>query len=224
MFLNIQNLKKAYEEEVIFDGFNMSLYEHEITCVLGPSGVGKSTLFNMIANIETYDSGTIEGLAHKRIAYVFQEDRLLEWKNVYDNIAFVIAEEKNIRMRVEEAIRSVKLTGYENYYPKELSGGMRQRVSLARAFVYKPDLMLMDEPFKGLDIALKEGIIDDFEAHWQKNKYCVIMSTHDIEEAIRLAQRIIVLGKKPVVAMADIDAKEMDKGHLRRQIKKHLEE
>ncbi len=101
---------------------------------------------------------------------------------------------------------------------------MRQRVSLARAFVYKPDLMLMDEPFKGLDIALKEGIIDDFEAHWQKNKYCVIMSTHDIEEAIRLAQRIIVLGKKPVVAVADIDAKEMDKDHLRCHIKKHLEE
>ncbi len=224
MFLNIRNLKKAYQDKVIFDGLNLSFHEHEIACVLGPSGVGKSTLFNIIAKIESYDSGSIEGLDHKRIAYVFQEDRLLEWKNVYDNIAFVIAEEKDIRSRVDEAIGSVKLTGFENYYPSELSGGMRQRVSLARAFVYKPDLMIMDEPFKGLDIALKEDIIDDFEAHWQKNKYCVIMSTHDIEEALRLAQRVIILGKEPAVVVADIDCRTMDKNELRERIKNYFED
>lgn len=224
MSLNIQNLRKAYQGEVIFDGLNITFREHEITCVLGPSGVGKSTLFNIIAKIETYDSGSIEGIEGKRIAYVFQEDRLLEWKNVYENIAFVIAEQKNIRSRVEEAIRSVKLTGFENYYPRELSGGMRQRVSLARAFVYNPDVMIMDEPFKGLDIALKEDIIDDFEAHWQKNQYCVMMSTHDIEEALRLAQRILILGKKPAVVVADFDTKGMDKDELRERIKNYFED
>lgn len=224
MPIKITDLKKSYGENIIFDGLNIEFKDGRISCVLGPSGVGKSTLFNIISNIESYNFGAIEGADGKRIAYVFQEDRLLEWKNVYENIAFVIADEKDIKHKVEQAIKSVKLTGYEKYYPKELSGGMRRRVALARAFVYKPDIMILDEPFKGLDIALKEDIIKDFYREWEKNKICVIMATHDIDEAIYLADSIFILSKKPAVVKVEIDAKAVSKETLESIIREHLEE
>ncbi len=224
MPIKITDLKKSFNDNVIFDSLNIEFKDGEISCVLGPSGVGKSTLFNIISKIESYDSGLIEGAEHKRIAYVFQEDRLLEWKNVYENIAFVIADEKDVKHRVDEAIKSVKLTGYEKYYPKELSGGMRRRVALARAFVYNPDIMILDEPFKGLDIALKEDIMRDFYTEWEKNKICVIMATHDIDEAIYLADSIFILSKKPAVVKVQIDAKTVSEESLESTIREHLEE
>jgi len=224
MPIKITDLKKSFKDNIIFDGLNIEFKDGSISCVLGPSGVGKSTLFNIISKIESYDSGLIEGVDKKRIAYVFQEDRLLEWKNVYENIAFVIADEKDIKHRVDEAIINVKLLGYEKYYPKELSGGMRRRVALARAFVYNPDIMILDEPFKGLDIALKEDIMKDFYEEWEKEKFCVIMATHDIDEAIYLSDTIFILSKKPAVVKAQIDAKAISKDTLESIIREHLEE
>ncbi|MEL7570413.1 MAG: ATP-binding cassette domain-containing protein [Eubacteriaceae bacterium] len=224
MPIKVTDLKKSFGDNIIFDGLNIEFKDSRISCVLGPSGVGKSTLFNIINKIESYNAGTIEGADKKRIAYVFQEDRLLEWKTVYENIAFVIADEKDVKHRVDEAIKSVKLTGYEKYYPKELSGGMRRRVALARAFVYNPNIMILDEPFKGLDIALKEDVMNDFYEQWKKNKFLVIMATHDIDEAILLADDIFILSKKPAVVKAEIDAKTMSKDTLESIIREHLEE
>lgn len=224
MPIKVTDLKKTFSDNIIFDGLNIEFQDSRISCILGPSGVGKSTLFNIISKIESYDGGTIEGADKKRIAYVFQEDRLLEWKTVYENIAFVIADEKDVKHRVDEAIKSVKLTGYEKYYPKELSGGMRRRVALARAFVYNPDIMILDEPFKGLDIALKEDVMNDFYEQWKKNKFLVIMATHDIDEAVLLADDIFILSKKPAVVKFEIDAKTMSKDTLESIIREHLEE
>ncbi len=224
MPIKVTDLKKSFGDNIIFDGLNIEFKDSRISCVLGPSGVGKSTLFNIISKIESYNAGTIEGADKKRIAYVFQEDRLLEWKTVYENIAFVIADEKDVKHRVDEAIKSVKLTGYEKYYPKELSGGMRRRVALARAFVYNPDIMILDEPFKGLDIALKEDVMNDFYEQWKKNKFLVIMATHDIDEAVLLADDIFILSKKPAVVKVQIDAKTMSKDTLESIIREHLEE
>jgi NitT/TauT family transport system ATP-binding protein len=224
MSIKINNLKKSFNDNIIFNGLNIQFNDNEISCILGPSGVGKTTLFNILTKIDSYDSGTITGTEKKRIAYVFQEDRLLEWKNVYENIAFVIADEKDVKRRAEEAIHMVRLTGYEHYYPKELSGGMRQRVSLARAFVYDPHILILDEPFKGLDIALKEDIIEDFTTQWKKGKYTVLMSTHDIEEAIILAQRIFILSKKPAVLKTEIDVSKLNDVEIRNIIREHLEE
>ncbi|NMC56638.1 MAG: ATP-binding cassette domain-containing protein [Eubacteriaceae bacterium] len=224
MPIKVTDLKKTFSDNIIFDGLNIEFQDSRISCILGPSGVGKSTLFNIISKIESYDGGTIEGADKKRIAYVFQEDRLLEWKTVYENIAFVIADEKDVKHRVDEAIKSVKLTGYEKYYPKELSGGMRRRVALARAFVYNPDIMILDEPFKGLDIALKEDVMNDFYEQWKKNKFLVIMATHDIDEAVLLAYDIFILSKKPAVVKFEIDAKTMSKDTLESIIREHLEE
>lgn len=224
MPIKITDLKKSFGDNIIFDGLNIEFRDSRISCVLGPSGVGKSTLFNIISKIESYDAGTIEGTDKKRIAYVFQEDRLLEWKSVQENIAFVIADEKDVKHRVDEAIKSVKLTGYEKYYPKELSGGMRRRVALARAFVYNPDIMILDEPFKGLDIALKEDVMNDFYEMWKKNKFCVIMATHDIDEAVFLADDIFILSKKPAIVKVEIDVKTMNKSTIESIIREHLEE
>lgn len=224
MSIKISNLKKTFNDNIIFNGLNVEFRDNEINCILGPSGVGKTTLFNILAKIESHDSGSITGTEKKRVAYVFQEDRLLEWKTVYENIAFVIADEKDIRKRVEKVIQMVRLSGYEGYYPNELSGGMRQRVSLARAFVYNPQLLFLDEPFKGLDIALKEDIMKDFYEQWDKEKYSVIMATHDIEEAILLAQKIFILSKKPAVLKAEIDVKKLNDFEIRNIIREHLEE
>jgi NitT/TauT family transport system ATP-binding protein len=224
MSIKISNLKKTFNDNIIFNGLNVEFRDNEINCILGPSGVGKTTLFNILTKIESYDYGSITGTEKKRVAYVFQEDRLLEWKTVYENIAFVIADEKDIRKRVEKVIQMVKLSGYEEYYPNELSGGMRQRVSLARAFVYNPQLLFLDEPFKGLDIALKEDIMKDFYEQWDKEKYSVIMATHDIEEAILLAQKIFILSKKPAVLKAEIDVKKLNDFEIRSIIREHLEE
>jgi NitT/TauT family transport system ATP-binding protein len=224
MSIKISNLKKTFNDNIIFNGLNIEFRDNEINCILGPSGVGKTTLFNILAKIESYDFGSITGAEKKRVAYVFQEDRLLEWKTVYENIAFVIADEKDIKKRVEKVIQMVRLSGYEGYYPNELSGGMRQRVSLARAFVYNPQLLFLDEPFKGLDIALKEDIMKDFYEQWDKEKYSVIMATHDIEEAILLAQKIFILSKKPAVLKAEIDVKKLNDFEIRNIIREHLEE
>jgi len=222
--IKITDLKKSYKDNIIFDGINIEFEEGSINCILGPSGIGKSTLFNIISGLEKYDSGRIEGLSGKRIGYLFQEDRLLEWRTVYENIIFVINDEKNAKQRTEESIKNVRLTGYENYYPAQLSGGMRRRVALARAIAYEPDVLIFDEPFKGLDIALKEDIIENFYELYKIKKFSLIMATHDIDEAIYLSDIILILSGKPAIVKAEIRTNNTDKAMLESIIREHLEE
>jgi NitT/TauT family transport system ATP-binding protein len=205
MDFEINGLHKAYGEMPIFRDFSLTFPLGQITCILGPSGCGKTTLLNIIGGLTLPDSGLLNGFEDKTISYIFQDPRLLPWKTVEENIAFVLnqnlpeAERKKITGRV---IRLVDLEGFGNYYPSKLSGGMRQRVSIARAFAYPSDIILMDEPLKGLDITLKLNLIKSFSRIWSNDRRTVIFVTHDVEEALLLGNEIFVLSRAPVLIVA----------------------
>jgi len=205
MRLEIKGLYKDFGEISLYRDFCIGFSEGTITCILGPSGCGKTTLLNIIGNIIKPDRGTLIGFDKKIISYIFQDPRLLPWKTVKGNIEFVLS--KNLTREEREKytdrfIRLVELDGFANYYPSKLSGGMRQRVSIARAFAYPSDIILMDEPLKGLDIKLKLNLIQTFSRIWQADKRTVIFVTHDVDESLLLGNEIVVLGQAPVKIVA----------------------
>lgn len=150
--IQLRGITKTFNNLHIFENFNMTIQDKKITCFLGASGCGKSTLLNMIAGIMPYEQGSIEGIGGGNKSYIFQDTRLLPWATVEENILFVLKSLRNMNQQdvVAKYLDLVKLSEYRNYYPKELSGGMKQRVTIARAFAYPSDVLLMDEPFKGL--------------------------------------------------------------------------
>ncbi len=201
MHLEIKNISKAYGEVNLFDDFSIGFDEGKISCILGPSGCGKTTLLNIIGGIVAPDSGAMEGFEGKAISYIFQDPRLLPWKTVRGNIEFVLSHELTTTERKKIAdrfIRLVELEDFADYYPAKLSGGMRQRVSIARAFAWPSDIILMDEPLKGLDIKLKLNLIRTFSRIWETDKRTVIFVTHDVEESLLLSNEILVLSNAPV--------------------------
>lgn len=201
MSLEIKGLYKDFDEISLFSDFSIGFPEETITCILGPSGCGKTTLLNIIGKILIPDSGRLIGFDGKVISYIFQDPRLLPWKTVEDNIGFVISNDITASERqkiVTRFIRLVELEAFTGYYPSKLSGGMRQRVSIARAFAYPSDIILMDEPLKGLDIKLKLNLIQTFSQIWQADKRTVIFVTHDVDEALLLGNEIVVLSQAPV--------------------------
>lgn len=200
MDLSIENLNKSFDELVIFKDFSIKIPEGKITCILGPSGCGKTTLLNIIGGLVKADSGKFLGLENKVLSYIFQEPRLLKWKNVRENIEFVLKDlyprEKRLKI-IDQYIEQVKLTPFREYYPDNLSGGMKHRASIARAFVYPSDILMMDEPFKGQDLKLKLSLIKLLLELLNNDTRTVIFVTHDIEEAVMLGDEIIVLGSLP---------------------------
>ena len=194
MILEIENVKKNFGSIAVLKDFSMKVHKNEILCIIGPSGCGKSTLLNIIANIIKPSEGEIYN-HNDQISYVFQEDRLLPWKNVYDNVKIV--NKKISKERCFKLIEKVGLNGFEYRYPEELSGGMRQRCSIARGFNYDADLLLMDEPFKSLDYNLRFGMRKFLLELWDERKKAVIFVTHEIDEALLLGDRILVLSKRP---------------------------
>lgn len=201
MSLKIEKLNKSFKDINLFKDFNIEIKENTITCILGPSGCGKTTLLNMIGNTTQADSGKFEGFDNKILSYIFQEPRLLPWKTVKENIAFVIndeniSEEKSVI--IDKYIKLVELNDFANYYPAKLSGGMKQRVAIARAFAYPSNLILMDEALKALDLKLKLNLIKAFRRIWQFDKRTVIFVTHDIDEALLIGNEIYVFSKAPV--------------------------
>ncbi|QEK13356.1 ABC transporter ATP-binding protein [Crassaminicella thermophila] len=201
MTLKIEKLYKSYEGLKVFENFNMEIIKNGITCILGPSGCGKTTLLNMISGILKPDVGIFSGFDQKAISYIFQEPRLLDWKSVWGNIEFVLKDiyEKEEREKiVSKYIDLVGLREFKDYYPKNLSGGMMQRVAIARAFAYSSNILLMDEPFKGLDVNSKKRLMDEFIKLWMEDLRTVIFVTHDIEEAVLLGDSIYVFSELPV--------------------------
>lgn len=204
MALRIDNLNKKYDDIRLYRDFSISFTEGIITCILGPSGCGKTTLLNIIGGIVKPDSGNMSGFEGKFMSYIFQDPRLLLWKTVRGNIEFVMEREMPLHERKKESdrlIRLVELDGFAGYYPSQLSGGMRQRVSIARAFACHSDIILMDEPLKGLDFALKQNMIKSFSRIWKTDRRTVIFVTHDVDESIMLGSEIIVMSRPPVSIM-----------------------
>lgn len=194
----VKKLCKRYRtesgEKIVFDNFSAEFKDGKVTVVMGSSGIGKTTLLNCIAKLTDYD-GEIVGVGSS--AYVFQEDRLIPDKTVYDNIDFVMQTEDadERKKRIKNALSVTELLSEAFRYPSELSGGQRKRVSLARAFACGRELMLLDEPLSSLDIGLKFRIFDVMKKVFKSDSKTVIMVTHDVDEALTLADEIVIIDK-----------------------------
>ena len=200
MKYGIKDIIKEYGELKVLDKISIQFEENKTTCILGPSGCGKTTILNIIAGILDKDCGEVIGFEIEDISFVFQEDRLIEWRNVKDNIGFVLKDKLDKKEResiIDKYLKLVNLEGYKYYYPKQLSGGMRQRISILRAFAYPSQVLIMDEPFKSLDINSKRTIMEfTLKLKELKGKTCILV-THDIEEALTLGDKIVILTDKP---------------------------
>ncbi|NFT06356.1 ABC transporter ATP-binding protein [Clostridium botulinum] len=201
MKIEIKNLSKAYNNEIVFERFNLTLENRKVNCIVGKSGCGKSTLLNMLAGILKFDDGEISGITKNEVSYIFQEDRLIEWLTVEENLIFALKkyyDKLELKEKIKSILSSLGLEDVKNKYPEELSGGMKQRVNIARAFGKPSKIILMDEPFKSLDYTLKYKIIDEFKNIMLNENRTVVLVTHDVDEAIYFNGNIIVLGERPV--------------------------
>lgn len=201
MKISIKNLNKVYGNDKIFDNFSIEFDDDKVNCIVGESGCGKTTLLNTIAGLVKVDSCEINGITDRDISYVFQEDRLISWLTIKENLEITLKKyikKDELNEKVCKILKLVGIDEIEDKYPHELSGGMKQRVNIARAFGKPSKIILMDEPFKSLDYKIKYIIIDEFMEILKKEKRMVILVTHDLDEAIYFKGNIIVLGGRPV--------------------------
>ncbi|MFC1863465.1 ABC transporter ATP-binding protein [Thermodesulfobacteriota bacterium] len=212
--IRVKELTKTFPqaggEILVLDNLSFKVDEGSFTTLLGPSGCGKSTLLNILTGLESPSSGSIEisyvGGEEVRPGYVFQTARLLPWKSIIDNIIFVHSPDKPRKEIEDVAMNYLKLTKLEQFahnYPYQLSGGMQQRVGIARALSVEPGVLLMDEPFSHLDEITARQIRTDLINIWQKAKVTIFFITHDLSEATLLSDRIIFMTQKPAQIYKD---------------------
>ena len=209
--LEIKNVSKTYNagENAVkaLDGVDLNIREGEFVSIIGPSGCGKSTLFNIIGGlIEDYDGSvlidghSVDG-AHKDVGVVFQEESTFPWRSTLDNVAFPLEVEgvdKSERERIaRKFIKLVGLEGFENHYPSQLSGGMKQRTAVARTLAYEPRIMLLDEPFGALDEQTRMLLGDKMLEIWSELNQTMLLITHNITEAVQLSDRVVVMSFRP---------------------------
>ena len=196
-----------YGKLEVFDQFNLISDVRQFICLFGPSGVGKTSILNILANIIKPQSGYIE-FDNRRLAYVFQDPRLIPWLTVEQNLEIGLYSlglgpyERN--RRVKRLLPLLGLVDFGSYLPSQLSGGMKQRVSIGRAFIIQPDLLLLDEPFTGLDEKLKNDMQELLISLEKWHSCTTVMVTHDISEAIRLSDRIVVVHGRPCEVTLDV--------------------
>jgi len=217
--ISIRNLsmrfpgKRAGEEIAVLENVNAGVARGQFVCIVGPSGCGKSTLLNIVAGFLEATSGEIlvEGLPVRRPdprrIFVFQENGVFPWLNVHENVGFGLRQQtRSERDRIiGRYIDMVGLGGFENAYPHELSGGMRQRVEIARALAANPDIIYMDEPFGALDFLTRLKMRTDLVRIWQSEKKTILFVTHDIEEAVQLADRVLIMTARPATIQEVVD-------------------
>ena len=203
--LVVSELRKRYGDLPVIGGLDLDVAPSEIVAVVGPSGCGKSTLLRLIAGLDTHYKGEIfvadEKVCgpHPAVGLVFQEPRLFPWLDVESNVAFGLRERDDARARglVAAALEAVELTQFAHALPKELSGGMAQRVALARALVTEPQVLLLDEPFSALDAFTRMRLQDHLLTAWTRYRPTLLLVTHDLDEAVYLADRVVLLGERP---------------------------
>jgi ABC-type nitrate/sulfonate/bicarbonate transport system ATPase subunit len=203
--IRLSNVTKEFsqpngERLRVLDDITFSAEQGSFTSILGPSGCGKSTILNLIAKLDNHFTGTIS-IDDARTAFVFQQPRLLNWRTVADNVLLPLEsreiEKKAQRSVAQQYLALVGLTGYEDYYPLQLSGGMQQRVAIARALAVDPDVLLMDEPFSGLDEITARKLRQELIRIWRETGKTVLFVTHSISEAVFLSQQILIVSAKP---------------------------
>lgn len=195
----------APEQDRLLDGFALTCAAGEVTAVVGPSGCGKSTILQLMAGLVEAEGGSISAGTGAR-AYVFQAPTLLAWRSLADNVALPLelagVPQADRPARVAAALERVELGDHPDKLPRELSGGMQMRASLARALVTEPALLLLDEPFGALDAMTRRRVHAVFQRAWAEST--VVLVTHDIDEAVLLADRVVVVSGRPLAVAADV--------------------
>ena len=209
--IKLVDVSKIYNVEresiKVLNGINLDIPQNKITVILGRSGCGKTTLLRLVAGLEDFEQGEIIGASSNKKAYVFQEDRLMPWLDVKSNITFGIHRKEIDHNRIDRIIETVGLEKFYNAYPKQLSGGMKQRVSIARAFAYDPDFIMMDEPFSALDYFTREQMQKELLKIHERLKCSILFVTHSIDEALILGDKIVILEKGIIKSQYEIDEK-----------------
>ncbi|HZK53824.1 MAG TPA: ABC transporter ATP-binding protein [Desulfosporosinus sp.] len=205
--VQVKDLTKCYDDLLVLDDINFDIYEGEFLSIVGPTGCGKTTFLNTLAKFIPATKGDIlvDGIQanpqKQNIAFVFQEPSAIPWLSVEDNIRFALNIKKlsteEINKRVETMLNLVGLQKYRKHFPKQLSSSMEQRVVIARNFAINPDLLLMDEPYGQLDIKLRYYLEDELLRLWKELNSTVLFVTHNIEEAVYLGDRVLILSNKP---------------------------
>ena len=199
MIVTIENVNKSFTFDnrpplLVLNDFSCTIREGEFLCVLGPSGCGKSTLLTMLGGLESPSAG--------------QDHALIPWRNVIDNVAFgleVLGVDRNVRKeKARSHLRLMGIEGFEHQYPHQLSGGMRQRVGIARALTNDPEILLMDEPFGSLDAQTRTVMQEELTNLWMQDQKTVLFITHSIEEALLLGDRVLVIGPRPGRVIEDL--------------------
>ncbi|MBJ8070963.1 ABC transporter ATP-binding protein [Bacillus mycoides] len=207
--LQFHNVSFHYDEKPIIDELNASIQDKEFVSIIGPSGCGKSTLFRLITGLEEVSTGQIELTETKShpVGYMPQKDMLLPWRTIIENAALPLecqgVEKKEAQVKAKELLHKFGLQGYEKKYPKDLSGGMRQRVSFIRTLLTGGEILLLDEPFSALDALTKASLQEWLFEQWKEWEKTILFITHDVEEALFLSNRILVVENQPIATLTE---------------------
>ena len=213
--LELENVYKAFDATKVLDGISLSVHDGEFVSVLGPSGAGKSTIFQMLIGNIAADSGAIRldgrPLEHRqdRFAFMPQRDALMPWRRILDNTTLGLEVQGMSRRAAREKVLPLfdefGLAGFEDHYPAQLSGGMRQRAALLRTVVQERDMLLLDEPFGALDALTRAGMQRWLETMWKHHRWTALLITHDVREAVFLSDRIYVLSARPARILRELN-------------------
>lgn len=235
MKLRFEQIGKKFGDLQVIEDFNRDFHDGELVALVGPSGCGKSTLLHIAAGLEKATAGRvladgkpIEGPHYERML-MFQENALYPWLTLVQNVALALefqkVDRKTAQRRATEWLAKVNLAGFEQYYPHQVSGGMRQRAALARAFVTHPKVLLLDEPFGALDALTRMTLQDALRELIREEKPTVLLVTHDVDEALFLADRVLVFSARPATVLREFNLAHHEKTHdlsefadLRREI------
>ena len=224
--LSLTNVSKSFfdtkKEIKVLDNITFSIEDDQIIAFLGPSGCGKSTILNIISSLEKPTAGDVH--INTKLGYMFQKDALLPWRSVYKNICIGLEINKKLndenKKYVDELISKYHLLEFKNSFPNQISGGMRQRVALIRTLVLNPNLLLLDEPFSALDAQTKMEVQNDVYNIIRQEKKSALIVTHDISEAIALADKIIILSERParILNTIEININNLEPNQRRKDI------
>ena len=207
MELVVEGVSKTYDDLLVLNQIDLTADEGQIVCIIGPSGCGKSTLLRLMGGLEEPSSGNIKTRGSppsdclNALTFIFQDFSLLPWRTVESNISLVLEDHPISNKEKQEIINSVlqrtNLSEFSKRWPKELSGGMKQRVGIARALAVNPSILLMDEPLSALDSQTSEILLNDLIDLWDKQRFTSIYITHNLSEAIRIGHKIVVMSRRP---------------------------
>ncbi|ARZ61002.1 MULTISPECIES: ABC transporter ATP-binding protein [Bacillus cereus group] len=207
--LQFHNVSFHYDEKPIINELNASIQDKEFVSIIGPSGCGKSTLFRLITGLEEASTGQIELTETKShpVGYMPQKDMLLPWRTIIENAALPLecqgVQKKEAQIKAKELLQKFGLQGYDTKYPKDLSGGMRQRVSFIRTLLTGGEILLLDEPFSALDALTKASLQEWLFEQWKEWEKTILFITHDVEEALFLSNRIFVVENQPITTLTE---------------------